>query len=210
MAHRIFQQQHAIVSHMMKHERMQDCTNTTLPFMIRVGSMKELADMMQVWTINESTFPAAVTQSPDSTLILHDVDLYIWMKKISLKEDAKVFKQQFLHLFAVSDWFKVLTNDNFHHVNGVNSSMHLNAHKKCPLLRHGVKNETFTQWLRDNAGLTTELVQAIVKPDAAQHVENRWIGTTCNKAARRCHNEWENSLDSRVLFRGTVIANATM
>ena len=77
-----------------------------------------------------------------------------------------------------------------------------------PLLRHSVKNKTFMQWLRDNGGLTTELVEAAVEPYAAQHVENLWIGTTWNKAARRCHNEWEHSLGSRVLFRGTVIANA--
>ena len=152
---------------MMKHERMQACAKTTLPFIIQVGSMKELADMMQVWTINESTFPAAVTQSPDSTLILHDVDLYIWMKKISLKEDAKVFKQQFLHLFAVSDWFKVLTNDSFHPVNSVNGNMCLNVHEKCSLLRHDVEDKTYTWWLRDNTGLTTELVEAIVEPYAA-------------------------------------------
>ena len=61
------------------------------------GIVKEIVDMMQVWAPNESTCPAAVRQSPDGTLNIHDVDFYIWTKKISPKEDAKLFKQQFIY-----------------------------------------------------------------------------------------------------------------
>ena len=76
---------------MMKHERQQACAKTNLPFIILTSIMKELADMMQVWTLNGSMCPAAVRQSPDSTLNLH-VNFYIWMKKSSPK-DVKIFKQ---------------------------------------------------------------------------------------------------------------------
>ena len=63
--------------------------------MIQKGIMKELADIMQVWILNESACPSAVRKLPDSMLNLHDIDFYIWMKNISPKEDAAIFKQEF-------------------------------------------------------------------------------------------------------------------
>ena len=93
------------------------------PFRDTYRYAKELADTMQVWTLNESACPPAIRQLPDRTLHLHDVDLYIWLKKISPKEDSKVFKLQFWKLFALNDWFKILTNDSFSHNSSVNGCM---------------------------------------------------------------------------------------
>ena len=85
-------EQHAIINRMNKHEKALACANTTPPFVIPTGITKELADTMQVWTLNESACPLAIRKLPDCTLHLHDVDFYIWLKKILPKEDSKVFK----------------------------------------------------------------------------------------------------------------------
>ena len=100
-------EQHVIINHMNKHERALARANTTPPFMIPTSITKELADAMQVWTINESACPPAVRQLPDHTLHLHDVDFYIWLKKILPKEDSKIFKLQFWKLFVLNNWFKI-------------------------------------------------------------------------------------------------------
>ena len=70
-------EQHAIINHMNKHEKALARANTTPPFMIPTGIAKELADAMQVWTLNESPCPPAIRQLPDHTLHLHNVDFYI-------------------------------------------------------------------------------------------------------------------------------------
>ena len=102
-------EQHVIINCMNKHKKALARANTTPPFTILTGIAKELADAMQVWTINKSTCPPAVRQLPDHTLHLHDVDFYIWLKNISPKEDSKVFKLQFWKLFILNNWFKILT-----------------------------------------------------------------------------------------------------
>ena len=157
-------EQHAIINRINKHKKALVHANTTPPFVIPTGITKELADAMQVWTLNESTCPPAIRQLPDCTLHLHDVDFYIWLKKISPKEDSKVFKLQFWKLFALNDWFKILTNDLFSHKGSVNGCMQLNAHKKCPPLETDLEPSSLAQWLRDNASLTTQLVEEVVEP----------------------------------------------
>ena len=107
--------------------------------------------------------PPVITQLPHQTLHLHDVDFYIWLRKISPKEDSRVFKLQFQKLFVLNDWFKILMNDVFSHKGSINGCMQLNAHKKCTLLDPDFKPSFLTQWLRDNAGLTTQLVEEIIK-----------------------------------------------
>ena len=92
-------EQHAIINHMSKHEKALAHANTTLPFVILTSITKELADTMQVWMFNESTCPPAIRKLPGQTLHLHDVDFYIWLRKILPKEDNKVFKTQFWKLF---------------------------------------------------------------------------------------------------------------
>ena len=88
-------EQHAIIAYLTKHEKQQNHAKTTPPFTIQQGIAKELADIMQAWILNESACPPAVRQLPDGTLNLHDVDFYIWMKRISPKEDMAIFKQAF-------------------------------------------------------------------------------------------------------------------
>ena len=134
---------------------------------------------MQVWTLNESACPPALWQLPDCMLHLHDVDFYIWLKKILPKEDSKVFKLQFWKLFILNDWFS--------HKGSVNGCMWLNAHKKCPLLETDLKPSFLTQWLGDNAGLTTQLVEDVVEPYAAQRAEHLLLGTTWNEATKWPH-----------------------
>ena len=104
---------------------------------------------------------------PDRTLHLHDVDFYIWLKNISPKEDSKVFKLQFWKLFTLNNWFKILMNDLFSHKGSVNGCMRLNAHKKCPPLETDLEPSSLAQWLGDNTGLTTQLVEEVVEPYAA-------------------------------------------
>ena len=79
-------EQHVIINRMNKHEKALACANTIPPFVILTSIAKELADVMQVWTLNESACPPVVRQLPDCTLHLHDVDFYIWLRKISPKE----------------------------------------------------------------------------------------------------------------------------
>ena len=86
--------QHAIIYHMIKHKRQQNHVKNAPPFMIPNNITKEFAHVIQVWILNESVCPPGVRQLPDSTLKPHDVYFHIWMKKISPKKDALVFKQQ--------------------------------------------------------------------------------------------------------------------
>ena len=123
-------------------------------------------------------------RSPDHTVHLHDVDFYIWLKNISPKEDSKVFKLQFWKLFTLNDWFKILMNDSFSHKGSVNGCMRLNAHKKCLPLETDLEPSSLAQWLGDNAGLTTQLVEEVVEPYAARHAEHLSAGTTWNEAAK--------------------------
>ena len=160
-------EQHVIINRINKHKKALVHANTIPPFVIPTGIAKELADTMQVWTLNESACPPVIRQLPDHTLHLHDVDFYIWLKKISPKEDSKVFKLQFWKLFTLNDWFKILTNDSFSHKGSVNGCMRLNAHKKCPPLKMDLEPSSLAQWLGDNAGLTTQLVEEVVEPYAA-------------------------------------------
>ena len=120
-------EQYVIIACMTKHKKQQTHAKATPPFTIQQGIMKELADTMQAWI----ACPLAMRQLPDGTLNLHDVDFYIWMKTISRKEDAAVFKQAFWHLFTVPNWFNTLTNAQFHKDGSVNGCMCLGAPKKC-------------------------------------------------------------------------------
>ena len=83
------------------------------------------------------------------------------------KEGIQVFKLQFWKLFVLNDWFKILMNDTFSHKDSVNSCMRLNTHKKCPPFNTDLEPSFLAQWLRDNASLTTQLVEEIVEPYAA-------------------------------------------
>ena len=47
-------EQHVIINRINKHEKALARANTTPPFVIPTGIAKELADTMQVWTLNES------------------------------------------------------------------------------------------------------------------------------------------------------------
>ena len=76
---------------------------------------------------------------PDGTLNLHNVDLYIWMRNISPKEDVAIFKQQLWHLFTVPGWFNTLKKVTFSWEGCINGSLCLCAHKKCPPLKHGIE-----------------------------------------------------------------------
>ena len=144
---------------------------------------------MQAWILNKSMCPLAVRQLSNSTLNLHDVDFCIWMKNISPKEDASVFKQQFWHIFMVPDWFNTLTNAEFHKDGSVNGCMHLCALKKCPLLEHGIEQSDLACWLGEKDGFTSELAKQVVEPFTEQRAEYTCKGTIWNKAARWAHEK---------------------
>ena len=63
--------------------------------------------------------------------------------------------------------------------------MRLNAHKKCPQLEMDLEPSSLAQWLGDNAGLTTQLVEEVVEPYTARRAEHLSAGTTWNEAAKR-------------------------
>ena len=47
--------------------------------------------------------------------------------------------------------------------------MQLNAHKKCLPLDSDLEPWFLTQWLGDNASLTTQLVEEIIEPYTARY-----------------------------------------
>ena len=57
-------EQHIIIGHMVKHSKTVACAANPPMFMIPRGTLKDLADMMQVWTLNEFACPAAIRQMP--------------------------------------------------------------------------------------------------------------------------------------------------
>ena len=128
-------EQHVLITCMSKHEKQQHHAKSTPPFTIQPGIVKELADTMQAWILNESMCSPAMRQLPNGTLNLLDIDFYTWMKNISPKEDTSVFKQQFWNIFTVSNWFNTLTNAKFHKDSSVSGCMCLCAPKKCPPLK---------------------------------------------------------------------------
>ena len=58
-------EQHAIINRMSKHEKALVCANMIPPFVILTSIAKELADAMQVWTINKFVCPPVIRQLPD-------------------------------------------------------------------------------------------------------------------------------------------------
>ena len=122
----------------------------------------------------ESTCPPAIRQLPEQTLHLYDVESDIWLRKISPKEDSKVFKLQFWKLFVLNDWFKILTNNVFSHKDCINGCMWLNAHKKCLPLNSDLEPSFLAQWLGDNSSLTTQLVSKCWCIKVEQWIE--WLG----------------------------------
>ena len=75
-------------------------------------------------------------------------------------------------------------NDSFSHKGSVNRCMQLNAHKKCPPLETDLEPSSLAQWLGDNTGLTTQLVEEVVEPYIAWHAKHLSAGTTWNEAAK--------------------------
>ena len=63
--------------------------------------------------------------------------------------------------------------------------MELNAHKKCLPLEMDLEPSSLAQWLGDNAGLTTQLVEEVTEPYAARCAEHLSAGTTWNEAAKQ-------------------------
>ena len=144
---------------------------------------------MQAWILNKYACLLEVRQLSNGTLNLYDVDFYIWMKNTPPKEDTSVFKQQFWHIFMVPDWFNTLTNAEFHKDSSMNGCMRLCALKKCPPLKHGIKQSKLAHWLREKAGLTSELTKQVVEPFTEWHVEYTCKGIAWNKAARQAHEK---------------------
>ena len=75
-------------------------------------------------------------------------------------------------------------NDMFSHKDSVNGCMQLNSHKKCPPFNADFEPLFLAQQLRDNAGLTMQLVEEIVEPYAAWHTQHLLLSTTWNEAAK--------------------------
>ena len=67
-------EQYVIIACMTKHKKQQTHAKATPPFTIQQGIMKELADTMQAWILNEFACPPVMRQLPDGTLNLHDID----------------------------------------------------------------------------------------------------------------------------------------
>ena len=99
--------------------------------------------------------------------------------------DTAVFKQQFWHLFAVSNWFNTLTNAEFHKDSSVDGYLHLCAPKKCPPLKHGIEQSKLACWLGEKARLTSEPAKQVVELFAEQHAEYTCTGTTWKEAVRQ-------------------------
>ena len=135
--------------------------------------------------------PLAIRQLPDWMLHLNNVNFYICLRKISPKKDSNVFKIQFWKLFTLNDWFKILMNNVFCHNGSVNGCLQLSAHIKCPLLEADLEPSSLIQWLGDNAGLTTQLVEEIVKPYASQCTEHFHISITWDKAAKQATQKYK-------------------
>ena len=58
-------------------------------------------------------------------------------------------------------------------------------HKKCLPLETDLEPSSLVQWLRANIGLTTQLVEEVVKPYAARCAKHLLLGTTCNEATKQ-------------------------
>ena len=82
-------------------------------------------------------------------------------------------------------------NDTFSQKGSVNGCMQLNIHKNCSLLETDLEPSSLTQWLRDNAGFTTQLVEEVVEPYAAQCAKHLQLGTTWNAAAKRATQKFK-------------------
>ena len=89
----------------------------------------------------------------------------------------------------VPDWFNTLTNAEFHKDGSVNGCMRLSAPKKCPPLKHGIKQSKLACWLREKARLTAELAKQVIEPFTELHAKYSHNGTTWNEAARQAHEK---------------------
>ena len=63
--------------------------------------------------------------------------------------------------------------------------LHATEHtQKVPTAQDILEPSSLMQWLGDNAGLTTQLVEEVVEPYAARHAKHLLLGTTWNEAAK--------------------------
>ena len=65
-----------------------------------------------------------------------------------------------------------------------------------------LKPSSLAQWLGDNAGLTTQLVEEVVELYAAQRAKHLSAGTTWNEAAKRAFQKWK----PRAITTGKTVA----
>ena len=84
--------------------------------------------------------------------------------------------------------------------------MQLNTHKKCLLLETDLEPSSLAQWLGDNAGLTTQLVEEVVEPYTARCAEHLSAGTTWNEAAKRASQKHKPcAITTSKIVRNTLI-----
>ena len=123
-------------------------------------------------------------------------------EKYFSKRRQQSLQASILEAVHLEDWFTILTNDSFSHKGSFNGCMRLNTHKKCLPLETDLEPSSLVQWLGDNAGITTQLVEEVVKPYAARHAEHLSASTTWNEAAKRASQKCK----PRAITTGKTVA----
>ena len=156
-----------IILHALKHEKAQAHASKPAPFVILSGIVKELTSMMQTWLMNEAACPPAVRQESDNTLILLDVDFWLWYQKVTPKGMARAFRIRFWEMFNALGMYDILTDNQYKIPNSNDSCMGLRAPTACPELNKGTDEDIkVLHWLSKQAGLTSECVSEVIEPFA--------------------------------------------
>jgi hypothetical protein len=79
---------------------------TTLPTM-----PVDTLDLLKGWQLNPHGVPPAVRQELDGTMNLHDVDIWMWLQKVTPKKNSSGFRKSLWALFQQPGrWFQWVSN----------------------------------------------------------------------------------------------------
>ena len=146
-------EEHTIILHDLKHEMAQAHASKPTPFLPH-GIAKEITSMMQTWLMNEAACPPAVRQEPDNTLILLDVDFWLWYQKVTTKGMAHAFKIKSWEMVSTPGYYNILTEGQYKMPNSNDGCMWLRAPTAYPKLNKGTDEDIkILQWLSAHAGL---------------------------------------------------------
>jgi hypothetical protein len=161
-------------------------------------------EMIKGWQLNLHRVPPVVRQESDGILNLHDIDIWMWLQKATLKKSSSVFRKNLWMLFQQSSrWCKLASDQHVPPPRG--DTFHASITKAYDWGDHHPRDHSekeLAQWLRQHGGINISRA-ALLELFAERLVS----GIVCNHPATLGKHKWE-TLGASMVTQGA--ANAPM